>query len=72
MGLFRKIFLAAAAALTVLFAAVPASAAEASSVSAQAAVLYDPLSGAVLYEKNGGGSAADGEHDENHDGAAGL
>ena len=55
MGLFRKIFLAAAAALTVLFAAVPASAAEASSVSAQAAVLYDPLSGAVLYEKNGGG-----------------
>ena len=54
MGLFRKIFLAAAAALTVLFAAVPASAAEALSVSAQAAVLYDPLSGAVLYEKNGG------------------
>lgn len=54
MGLFRKIFLAAAAALTVLFAAVPASAAEAPSVSAQAAVLYDPLSGAVLYEKNGG------------------
>ena len=47
--MFRKIFLAAAAALTVLFAAVPASAAEAPSVSAQAAVLYDPLSGAVLY-----------------------
>ena len=53
MGLFRKIFLAAAAALTVLFAAVPASAAEAPSVSAQAAVLYDPLSGAELYEKKG-------------------
>ena len=54
MRLFRKIFAAAAAVLAALLVALPASAAEAPSVSAQAAVLYDPLSGAVLYEKNGG------------------
>lgn len=54
MRLFRKIFTAAAAVLAALLVALPASAAEAPSVSAQAAVLYDPLSGAVLYEKNGG------------------
>lgn len=54
MRLFRKIFTAAAAVLAALFVALPASAAEAPSVSAQAAVLYDPMSGAVLYEKNGG------------------
>lgn len=54
MHLFRKIFTAAAAVLAALLVALPASAAEAPSVSAQAAVLYDPLSGAVLYEKNGG------------------
>ena len=54
MHLFRKIFAAAAAVLAALLVALPASAAEAPSVSAQAAVLYDPLSGAVLYEKNGG------------------
>lgn len=53
MRLFRKIFAAAAAVLAALLVALPASAAEAPSVSAQAAVLYDPLSGAVLYEKNG-------------------
>lgn len=53
MRLFRKIFTAAAAVLAALLVALPASAAEAPSVSAQAAVLYDPLSGAVLYEKNG-------------------
>lgn len=54
MRLFRKIFAAAAAVLAALLVALPASAAEAPSVSAQAAVLYDPLSGTVLYEKNGG------------------
>ena len=54
MRLFRKIFAAAAAVLAALLVALPASAAETPSVSAQAAVLYDPLSGAVLYEKNGG------------------
>lgn len=54
MRLFRKIFTAAAAVLAALLVALPASAAEAPSVSAQAAVLYDPMSGAVLYEKNGG------------------
>ncbi len=54
MRLFRKIFAAAAAVLAALLVALPASAVEAPSVSAQAAVLYDPLSGAVLYEKNGG------------------
>lgn len=53
MRLFRKIFTAAAAVLAALLVALPASAAEAPSVSAQAAVLYDPMSGAVLYEKNG-------------------
>ena len=54
MRLFRKIFTAAGAVLAALLVALPASAAEAPSVSAQAAVLYDPMSGAVLYEKNGG------------------
>lgn len=72
MRLFRKIFTAAAAVLAALLVALPASAAEAPSVSAQAAVLYDPLSGAVLYEKNGSEGAPDGERDKDHDGAARL
>ena len=54
MRLFRKIFTAAGGGRGALLVALPASAAEAPSVSAQAVVLYDPLSGAVLYEKNGG------------------
>ena len=50
MRLFRK-FVAVCAALVVLCGSFRVSA-EMPSVSAYAAVLYDPLSGAVLYERN--------------------
>ena len=48
---------------------VSAETAESVSVSAYAAVLYEPVSGTVLFEKN---SRARCEHDEDHDGAVGI
>ena len=51
---------------------VSAEAAESVSVSAYAAVLYEPVSGTVLFVKEQPRGTARCEHDENHDGAVGI